>query len=138
MFNFNKNKDPKKAMEDADKALNKGLSGGLIKGIMGKDFTNQMNAALDMGKNAIAGAEQAQWLMQNGLDADAEVVSIADTGQTINDNPVVMLQLKVTKADGSQYDTAGNVMVSRIAVPRAGDKIKIKVNPENPSQFTIV
>ncbi len=40
MFNFNKKveKDPKKALENADKTLNKGLTGALVKGFMGKDF----------------------------------------------------------------------------------------------------
>jgi hypothetical protein len=140
MFNLGgkREKDPKKALENADKALNKGLSGALVKGFMGKEFTNEMNSALDMGKQAIEGVEQGQWLAQNGLDAEAEVVSVADTGQTINMNPVVVLQLKVTSSAGKQFDTAGQCMVSRIAVPRAGDKIKIKYNPDNPVQFTVV
>jgi len=29
-------------------------------------------------------------------------------------------------------------MVSRIAVPRAGDKVKIKYNPANPQQVALV
>ena len=140
MFNFGKKmeKDPKKALDKADKALNKGLSGALVKGFMGKDFTDQMNEGLDMGRDAVAGAEQAQWLLQNGLDAEAEVVSVADTGQTVNMNPVVMLVLKVTASDGKQFDTTGQCMASRIAVPRAGDKIKIKYHPDNPTQFTVM
>jgi len=138
MFNFNKKKDPKKALDDADKALNKGLSGALVKGFMGKDFANQMNEALDMGKNAVAGAEQAQWLAQNGRDADAEVVSVTDTGQTVNMNPVVVMQLKVTPSEGDPFDTTGQCMVSRIAVPRTGDTIKIKYNPELPAQFIVI
>ena len=97
MFNLGgkREKDPKKALENADKALNKGLSGALVKGFMGKDFTEEMNSALDMGKQAIEGVEQGQWLAQNGLEAEAEVVSVADTGQTINMNPVVVLNLEV-------------------------------------------
>jgi hypothetical protein len=138
MFNKKIEKDPKKALDKADKALNKGLSGGLIKGVMGKDFTDQMNAALDMGKDAVAGVEQAQWLAQNGLEAEAEVISVADTGQTVNMNPVVLMQLKVTGSDDKVFDTAGTCMVSRIAVPRTGDKIKIKYHPDNPAQFIVV
>lgn len=141
MFNFGKKKDsedPKEALDKADKALNKGLSGALVKGFMGKDFSNKMNQALDMGKNAVAGAELGQWLAENGQDADAEVVSVTDTGQTINMNPVVVLQLTVTPAGGTPFATAGQCMVSRIAVPRTGDKIKIKYNPEIPAQFIVV
>ena len=140
MFNFNKKveKDPKKALENADKTLNKGLTGALVKGFMGKDFVNDMNQSLDMGKNAIAGVEQMQALMQNGLDGTAEVVSIADTGAMVNYNPVVLLQLKVTPASGAAFDTTGQTMVSKIAVPRVGDKIKIKYDPADKTKFVVV
>ena len=52
MFNLGgkREKDPKKALENADKAVNKGLSGALVKGFMGKDFVNDVNSALDQGK----------------------------------------------------------------------------------------
>jgi hypothetical protein len=140
MFNFNKKveKDPKKALENADKTLNKGLTGALVKGFMGKDFVNEMNQSLDMGKNAVAGVEQMQALMQNGLDGTAEVVSIADTGAMVNYNPVVLLQLKVTPASGAAFDTTGQTMVSKIAVPRVGDKIKIKFDPADKTKFVVV
>jgi hypothetical protein len=39
---------------------------------------------------------------------------------------------------GTQFDIAGQVTVSRIAVPRAGDKIKIKYNPANPTQIAVL
>ena len=140
MFNFNKKveKDPKKALENADKTLNKGLTGALVKGFMGKDFVNEMNQSLDMGKNAVAGVEQMQALMQNGLDGTAEVVSIADTGAMVNYNPVVLLQLKVTPASGAAFDTTGQTMVSKIAVPRVGDKIKIKFDPADKTKFVVL
>ena len=140
MFNFNKKveKDPKKALENADKTLNKGLTGALVKGFMGKDFVNEMNQSLDMGKNAVAGVEQMQALMQNGLDGTAEVVSIADTGAMVNYNPVVLLQLKVTPASGAVFDTTGQTMVSKIAVPRVGDKIKIKFDPADKTKFVVL
>jgi hypothetical protein len=48
------------------------------------------------------------------------------------------MQLKVTASDGKEFDTAGTCMVSRIAVPRTGDKIKIKYHPDNPAQFIVV
>ena len=140
MFNFGKKSesDPKKALENADKVLNSGLTGALTKGFMGKDFVDKMNSTLDKGQAAISGVEQAQWLAQNGLEATAEVIGVQDTGATVNNNPVVMLQLKVTSSVGTQFDTSGQTMVSRIAVPRAGDKIKIKYNPADPTQLTIL
>ena len=140
MFNFGKKQDddPKKALENADKVLNTGLTGALAKGFMGKGFVDKMNSTLDMGQAALDTSNQAQWVEQNGIEAAADVIGVQDTGMTINNNPVVMLQLKVTTSVGTQFDTTGQVMVSRIAVPRAGDKIKIKYNPANPAQITVL
>ena len=54
-------------------------------------------------------------------------------------NPVVVLNLKVQPAIGGPvFDTAGQTMVSKIAIPRVGDKIKIKYNPADPTQFVVM
>ncbi len=112
--------------------------GGLTKAFMGKDFVDKANSAIDMGNQAINGMEIAQDLMKNGADATAEVLSITDTGATVNMNPVVVLVLKVTPSAGAEFQTAAQVMVPRISVPRVGDKIKIKYNPSIPSQIVVV
>ena len=141
MFNLGKKKpdeDPQEALNNARKSLNTGLSGGLTKAFMGKDFVDKMNGAMDQGQAAMDGLQQQQWLAQNGADATAEVVSVQDTGATVNMNPVVMIQMKVTPASGAPFDVTTQTMVSRIAVPRAGDKIKIKYNPANPQQVAIL
>jgi hypothetical protein len=138
MFNKKQEEDPQKALDNAKKSLNKGLSGGLTKAFMGKDFVDKMNSAMDQGQAALDGVKAGEWLAQNGADATAEVVSIADTGSMINMNPVVMLVLKVQPAAGAAFDTAGQTVVSKIAIPRVGDKIKIKYNPATPAQFIVV
>lgn len=146
MFNFNKkNEDPKDAMDKAQQGIdklnntvNKGFMGGLTKAFMGKDFVNTANSALGDAQNAIDGIQSGQMVAQTGLEATAEVTAIQDTGATINDNPMVMLSVKVTTMMGTQFDTTGRVMVSRLAIPRVGDKIKIKYNPVDPTQIAIV
>ena len=141
MFKFGKGKDdddPKKAIEKADKVLNKGLMGGLTKAFMGKDFVDKANAGLNMANQALDGQALAQQLAVTGVDATAEVISIQDTGATVNMNPVVVLVLKVKPSKGDEFQTAGQLMVTRLAIPRAGDKIKIKYNPQIPSQFVLV
>ena len=137
MFKFGKGKDdddPKKALDKASNVLNKGLMGGLTKTFMGKDFVDKANSGINMANQALDG----QALAQTGADATAEVVSIQDTGATVNMNPVVVLVLKVKPAAGDEFQTAGQLMVSRLAILRTGDKIKIKYNPENNTQFVIV
>jgi hypothetical protein len=140
MFNFGKKveKDPQKALDNAKKTMNSGITGGLTKAFMGKDFVNDMNSAMNQGQAALDGLQQQQWLAQNGLDATADVVMVQDTGATVNMNPVVLLQMKVTPAAGAPFDVTTQTMVSRIAVPRAGDKIKIKYNPANPQQVAVL
>jgi hypothetical protein len=140
MFGIGKKieKDPKKALENAEKSLNTGLTGALTKGFMGKDFVNQMNQSIDMGKSAVNNMQMTQMLAQSGMDGTAEVLSIEDTGTLVNFNPVVKLTLKVTPLYGAEFDTSGQSMVSKIAIPRVGDKIKIKYNPADSTQFVVV
>jgi hypothetical protein len=141
MFNLGKKKqeeDPQKALDNARNSLNKGITGGLTKAFMGKDFVNKMNSTMDQGQAALEGLQQQQWLAQNGVEGSADVVSVQDTGATVNMNPVVLLQLKVTPMAGPAFDITTQTMVSRIAVPRSGDKVKIKYNPANPQQIVIM
>jgi hypothetical protein len=144
MFNFGKKdddiyEDPQKALDHGKKTLNSGLTGGLTKAFMGKGFVDKMNNAMDKGQAAIDMQKNGQWLAQSGIDGSAEVISIEDTGKLINFNPVVKLTLKVTPAMGMPaFQTVGETMVSKIAIPRKGDTIKVKYNVADPSQFTVI
>ncbi len=94
---------------------------------------------VDAGQNAIDMQQSGQWLAMSGIEGSATVVSIEDTGKLINMNPVVRLSLKVTPTMGMPaFDTVGETMVSKIAIPRKGDTIKIKYNPADPKQFVVV
>ena len=136
MFGFGKKieKDPKKALENADKAINSGVSGFLTKTFMGKDFVDQTNASLNMAKNYTDTSN----LGQTGMGATAEVLGIEDTGTLINFNPVVRLKLNVTPQFGMPFETTAETAVSKIAIPRVGDKINIKYNPANTSQVLVI
>jgi len=133
-------KTPEEALNDGRKSLNSGISGGLTKAFMGKDFVDKMNNVMDQGQAAMDMQKNGNMLAMSGLPATAEVVAIADTGASINDNPVVKLSLKVTPSVGGMtpFETTGETMVSKIAIPRKGDKIMIKYNMANPSEFVVV
>jgi hypothetical protein len=92
---------------------------------------------MDQGQAAIDGVNQMNWVAQYGLDATAEVLSVADTGATVNMNPVVELKLNVISSYGQTFETTARTMVSRIAVPRIDDKINIKYNPADPTQIFV-
>jgi hypothetical protein len=138
MFGRKIEKDPQKALEQGRKTVNNGLMGGLTKAFMGQDFVDQTNAAMDQAQNALDMQKSGAWIAQAGMDATAEVLSIQDTGTLINMNPVVNLQLKVQPMVGAEFTTTAQTMVSKVAIPRVGDKIKIKYNPANPAQIAVL
>src|SRR5215211_3749221 len=140
MFNFNKKqeKDPQKALDNARDVVNKGLMGGLTKAFMGQGFVDNTNGAMNQGQAALDGMSQMNWIAQNGLSASAEVLSVMDTGATINMNPVVELKLQVTTAMATSFETTTRTLVSRISVPRKGDRINIKYNPADPTQIYVM
>jgi len=139
MFNFNKSQeDPQKALENARNVVNKGLMGCLTKAFMGQGFVDKMNTAMDQGQAAIDNVNQMNWVAQNGLAASADVLSVADTGATINMNPVVELKLHIIPTAGAAFEATARTMVSRIAVPRKGDRLNIKYNPADVSQIFVM
>ncbi len=138
MFGRKIEKDPQKALDNAKKTMNSGLTGGLTKAFMGKDFVDDMNNAMNKGQAALDMQKSGAWIAQAGMDATAEVLSIQDTGTMINNNPVVVLQLKVQPTVGAEFSTTAQSMVSKIAIPRVGDKIKIKYHPADPSQIAVL
>ena len=98
-----------------------------------------MNSSLDQGQSALGGIRQQQWLEQNGLEGTAEVLAIADTGTMFNKDPVIFLTLNIQPARiAVAFETTGKAIVSRAAMPRVGDRIKVKYNPADPTQFVVV
>ncbi len=132
--------DPQEAIDQGRKTLNSGITGGLTKAFMGKDFVDKMNDAMDKGQAAVDMQKNGNMLAMTGVDGNAEVVAIEDTGTLINMNPVVKLTLKVTPTVPGlpAFDTVGTVAVSKIAIPRKGDVIHIKYNVANPAEFVVM
>ncbi|CAN5470095.1 hypothetical protein BH10BAC5_BH10BAC5_12360 [soil metagenome] len=139
MFGINKKikemqDNPEKAIENAEKTLNKGATGFLTKAFMGKEFTEKMNEGLNTAKKAMDMSN----LTLTGLPGKAVVTSIADTGKMVNFNPIIILGLNVQPMYGAEFNSSGNVMVSKINVPRVGDTINIKYNASDPNDFIVV
>ncbi len=133
-------KSPEEALNDGRKSINSGITGGLTKAFMGQEFVDKMNDAMDKGQAAIDMQKNGNMLAMTGVEGSAEVVAIEDTGTLINMNPVVKLTLKVTPLVPGlpAFDTVGTVSVSKIAIPRKGDSIKIKYNVANPAEFIVL
>jgi len=74
----------------------------------------------------------------NGISASAIVLKIEDTGFLFNYNPVVAITLKVVSLTGMEFETSGETLLPQILFPRVGDKVQIKFDPANISQFVIL
>ncbi|MEC0307462.1 hypothetical protein P4H67_11940 [Paenibacillus lautus] len=127
---FGKKKSPQDALEKADKMMNKGLTGMMMKGFVPKEHRNAINQSLEQAKQAQLAATGAL-----AITATAKVRTVRDTGKLINFDPVVILELDVTENDGSQYTKTLETLVSKLQIPRAGDIIGLAQHPANSSEF---
>ncbi len=136
----NMDKDPQEALNEGRKTVNSGITGGLTKAFMGQEFVDKMNNAMDQGQAAIDMQKNGNMLAMTGVEGSAEVVAIEDTGMLINMNPVVKLTLKVTPSVPglAPFEAVGQTAVSKIAIPRKGETVKIKYNVANPSEFIVL
>jgi Short C-terminal domain len=90
------------------------------------------------------GADFAGWstyrqshLLRTGVAAPATIIDVRDTGASVNDNPRVELVLRVSPADGTEpFELRRKLVVSRVQVPRAGERLTIFYDPDEPTNFT--
>ncbi|WP_243233337.1 hypothetical protein [Microbacterium sp. CIAB417] len=112
------------AMQMADDiAQGRGLMGKMTQAFMGRDFTEAMQSAT----TSMHQAEYVAQLRATGVPTrEATVLGMQDTGQTINDNPNIVLTLDV---EGQQVAVA--TLVSRLEIPRVGEKVLVLREPQN-------
>jgi hypothetical protein len=81
-------------------------------------------------------AQKAQDLMATGSKGVGTVVSVQDTGTTINDNPRVKMIFRVEPLDGSPaLDLEKKTTVSRVEIPRQGDRYPVWYDPQDTSTW---
>jgi hypothetical protein len=78
-------------------------------------------------------------LQQVGVPGSARIVSIAETGLTVNDAPQVDLVLAVTVHDRPPYQVARRELVPRLAIGRLTDgrPLRVLVDPAQPDQLAV-
>jgi hypothetical protein len=80
--------------------------------------------------------EKAMNLMQNGSRGIGTVLGVQDTGMTVNDNPRVKMTFRVEPLDGgAPFEAQKTTMVSRVEIPRSGDRLPVWYDPSDPSTW---
>ncbi|MFF5625203.1 hypothetical protein ACFY5A_07525 [Microbacterium sp. NPDC012755] len=106
-----------------DIAAGRGLMGKMTKAFMGSEFT----AAVGQAAGSIHQAENVAVLRAAGVPTqEATVLGMQDTGQTVNDNPSIVLTLQV----GAQA-VAIQALVSRLEIPRVGETVLVLTDPQS-------
>ncbi|MFH8793612.1 hypothetical protein [Streptomyces sp. NPDC017941] len=119
-----------RAAEIAGKvASGKGLYGRTTRAFLGgQDFARVQRA---IGAHR-SGNDVRQLLAAGAPTIPAVVVSIGDTGQLVNFDPVVDLVLTVSGA--AEY-VALQTVVSKLRIPRSGDQVLLIADPGRPGAY---
>jgi len=86
-----------------------------------------------------ADGQNAQRLMAAGRVASATITAVRDTGETIDDNPTVELDLSVAVDGAAPYAMTHRQTISRLAIPsfQPGATVPVRVDPADPSSLLI-
>lgn len=80
--------------------------------------------------------EKAADLLQTGLKGVGTVLTVQDTGMTMNDNPRVKMVFRVEPLDGSPaFDAEKTRVVSRVEIPRQGDRYPVWYDAQDPTTW---
>jgi len=80
--------------------------------------------------------EKAINLVATGAKAIGTVLSVQDTGMTMNDNPRIRMTFRIEPIDGSQpFEAEKTKVVSRVQIPRSGDRYPVWYDLEDPSSW---
>ena len=75
----------------------------------------------------------------DGARCSAKVLAVADTGETINEDPVARLTLLVSPPAGAvPFGTTIEATVSRLAMPRSGQILPVVCDPAEPDKTELI
>jgi hypothetical protein len=77
----------------------------------------------------------ASELVATGSKAVGTVVSVQDTGMTVNDNPRIKMTFRIEPLDGTPaFDAQKTRTVSRVQIPRQGERFPVWYDPAEPTK----
>jgi hypothetical protein len=75
---------------------------------------------------------RATELVQHGKRCRGTVVSVDDTGWTVNDNPRVKITVRAEPDGDTPFTIEKTSVVPRVSIPRAGDRCVVFYDPADP------
>lgn len=82
---------------------------------------------------------RTQQLMSEGRVGRATITAIRDTGTTVNENPQIEFDLRVSVDGGSPYPAQHRQIVSRLVIGsfQPGATVPVRVDPADPQSLLI-
>lgn len=86
---------------------------------------------------------KAEYLAENGIQGEATVINITDTGTRINDNPRIHIDLEIRLEGYDPYQLRKSMVVPLIRLPQVqpGQMVQVLVDPtdrENPNRVGLL
>lgn len=72
---------------------------------------------------------RAAHLLEHGKRCPGTVLSVQDTGMTVNDNPRVKMQVRAEPPGEPAFEFEKTATVSRVQIPRSGDRCAVFYDP---------
>lgn len=80
--------------------------------------------------------KRAAELFETGSKDAVTVLSVQDTGTTVNNNPRVKMTFRIEPLDGDPtFDAEKTVTVPRIEIPRQGDRYPVWYDPQDAGKW---
>lgn len=79
-------------------------------------------------------------VLSSGIEANARIVDVTDTGKRHNTNPVVNIRLVVTDSAGKEFNAEITLPVSplKLAGYKPGAAVRVKYDPKKPENVAIM
>jgi len=89
--------------------------------------------------DGVSGISQTRELQKTGQPAKAVILRISDTGMTVNDDPVVWLELDVHPDAAPVFQARTKCLISRLDVPQfqPGCTIQVRYDPADHTRVGI-
>jgi hypothetical protein len=78
-------------------------------------------------------------ILQNGIAAKAQILSVQQTGVMVNYQPQIAFQLEVHPPGGAPYQAQVKAVIPMVNIPQfqPGTEVPVKIHPTDPTQVVL-